>query len=185
MTPRDEAERLVDERLPDRLRDHSRRVATLAAEFAARWSADPEEAYLAGLLHDYCRGLTPEEVLARAEAAGLAVGELERARPRPLLHAPLAAVELRRFGFSEACLRAVATHTVGGAGMDPLQKSVYLADAIEPGRSYPGVEELRGLAANSLDEALRALVRATIVDLVERRRSIHPGTIALYNELHG
>jgi predicted HD superfamily hydrolase involved in NAD metabolism len=185
VTLRDEAERLIDERLPERLRGHSRRVAAMASEFAVRWGADAQEAYLAGLVHDYCRSLTPEEVLARAEAAGLAVSDLERARPRQLLHAPLAAVELVPLGFSEACLRAVATHTVGGARMDPLQKSVYLADAIEPGRSYPGVEELRGLAANSLDEALRSLVCVTIVDLVERRRSIHPAMIALYNELYG
>jgi HD superfamily phosphohydrolase YqeK len=69
--------------------------------------------------------------------------------------------------------------------MDPLQKCVYLADAIEPGRNYPGVEELRGLAANSLDDALRSLARLTIIDLVERRRPVHPATVALYNELHG
>ncbi len=185
MTPREQADRLVDERLPERLRDHSRRVAVLAAELATRWGADPDEAYLAGLLHDYCRGLSSEEVLERARAAGLAISDLERARPRQLLHARLAAAELAAFGFSDACLRAVATHTVGAARMDPLQKSVYLADAIEPGRSYLGVEELRGLAANSLDEALRSLVRTTIVDLVERERSIHPATVALYNELYG
>jgi predicted HD superfamily hydrolase involved in NAD metabolism len=185
VTPRDRAERLVGERLTERRLGHARRVAALAAELAARWGADPDEAYVAGLLHDYCHGLSPQEVLARAEAAGLAVSDLARAGPRQLLHARLAAVELARFGFSDACLRAVATHTVGGAHMDPLQKSVYLADAVEPGRSYPGVEELRGLAANSPDEALRSLVRTTIVDLVERRWTIHPATIALYNELHG
>ncbi len=32
-------------------------------------------------LHDYCRDLSPEEPLAQAEAAGLAVGPLARARP--------------------------------------------------------------------------------------------------------
>lgn len=184
MTP-DEAERLVEGRLPPRLLGHSRRVAGTAAGLAARWGADPEQARLAGLLHDYCRDLSPEETLAQAEAAGLAVGPLERARPRQLLHAPLAAAQLEESGLSESCLRAIATHTVGGAGMDPLQKCVYLADAIEPGRNYPGVEELRGLAANSLDDALRSLVRLTIVDLVERRRPVHPATMALYNELHG
>ena len=184
MTP-DDALGLIEARLPARLLSHSRRVAVTAAQLAGLWGADSEAARLAGLLHDYCRHLSPEETLAQAGAAGLAIGPLERARPRQLLHAPLAAAQLAEVGLSEACLRAIATHTVGGAGMDPLQKCVYLADAIEPGRDYPGVEELRSLAANSLDEALRVLVRLTIVDLVERRRPVHPATIALYNELHG
>ncbi|HJW75035.1 MAG TPA: HD domain-containing protein, partial [Thermoleophilia bacterium] len=112
-------------------------------------------------------------------------GPLERARPRRLLHAPLAAAQLTGLGFSDACLRAVATHTVGGDGMDPLQKSVYLADAIEPGRTYAGVQDLRELAANSLDVALRSLVRMTIIDLVGHGLTVHPATIELYNELHG
>ncbi len=184
MTLRD-AEVLIEGRLPPRLLAHSRRVADTAAELAKAWGADPEAARLAGLLHDYCRDLSSEETLAQAEAAGLAIGPLERARPRQLLHAPLAAAQLAERGLSEACLRAIATHTVGGGGMDPLQKCVYLADAIEPGRDYPGVEEHRGLAANSLDDALRSLVRLTIVDLVERQRPLHPATVALYNELHG
>jgi predicted HD superfamily hydrolase involved in NAD metabolism len=185
VTARCEAERLIVERLSSRVVSHSRGVAETAAELAARWDADPEEAYVAGLLHDYCRSLSHEETLAQAEAAGLAVSPIERARPRRLLHARLAAVQLEGLGFSEACLRAVETHTVGGAGMDPLQKSVYLADAIEPGRSYTGVQELRELAANSLDVALRSLVRMTLFDLVGRGLPVHPGTIELYNELHG
>jgi len=185
VTLRDDAERLIEGRLSPPLLAHSRGVADTAAEFAPRWGADAEEARLAGLLHDYCRGLSAEETLAQAEAAGLAIGPLERARPRRFLHAPLAAARLQGHGFSAACLRAIATHTVGGAGMDPLQKCVYLADAIEPGRDYPVVEELRGLAANSLDDALRSLVRLTIIDLVERRVPVHPATIALHNELHG
>lgn len=185
MTLRVQAERLIEARLSPRLLTHSRSVAEGAAELAVRWGADPEEAYVAGLLHDYCRGLSHEETLAQAAAAGLAVSPLERARPRRLLHAPLAAAQLVGLGFSAACLRAIATHTVGGAGMDPLQKSVYLADAIEPGRSYAGVQELRDLAANSLDVALKSLVRMTIFDLVSHGVPVHPATIELYNELHG
>ncbi|HJW75848.1 MAG TPA: HD domain-containing protein, partial [Thermoleophilia bacterium] len=69
-----EAERLIEERLSPRLLAHSRGVAEVAAELAVRWGADAEEARLAGLLHDYCRGLSHEETLAQAEAAGLAFG---------------------------------------------------------------------------------------------------------------
>jgi predicted HD superfamily hydrolase involved in NAD metabolism len=185
VTALEEAQALVAERLSPKLLGHSQRVAETAAELAVRWGADPDEARLAGLLHDYCRALSAEEALAQAEAAGLEIGPLERGRPLQLLHARLAAAQLAGRGFGPACLRAVATHTMGGPGMDTLQKCVYLADAIEPGRRYPGVEELRSLAANSLDDALRSLVRLTIVDLVERRRPVHPSTIALYNELHG
>ena len=43
-------------------------------------------------------------------------------------------------------LDAVSYHTTGRSGMTTLEKIVFLADAIEPGRDYPGVEAIRDAA---------------------------------------
>ena len=50
-------------------------------------------------------------------------------------------------------INAVSFHTTGRAGMSTLEKVVYLADAIEPNRVYPGVDELRREADEDLDKA--------------------------------
>ena len=37
-------------------------------------------------------------------------------------------------------LNAIHYHTTGRAGMSNLEKIIYVADMIEPGRNFPGVE---------------------------------------------
>ena len=47
-----------------------------------------------------------------------------------------------------------AYHTSGRPGMTLLEKIIYLADYIEPGRHFPGVDEVREMAKGTLDKAL-------------------------------
>ncbi len=52
----------------------------------------------------------------------------------------------RDFGITDReLLDAVSYHTTGRAGMTLLEKIIFIADAVEPGRDYPGVEEIREL----------------------------------------
>ena len=66
--------------------------------------------------------------------------------------------------------------------MNTLERCVYLADAIEPGRSYEGVDELRLLARRSLSQGVAWSAGRTLSRLVQRARPVHPDTLALYNE---
>jgi HD superfamily phosphohydrolase YqeK len=68
--------------------------------------------------------------------------------------------------------------------MSVLERCLYLADLCEPGRDLEGLEEVRALARTSLDDALAAAVRHSMLHLVQRRRAIMPETLDLYNELH-
>jgi len=177
-----EAQALAASRLGRRRLEHSRRVAELAARYAGRFGASPDEALVAGWLHDLCRDLSEEEVLAAATRLGVPVGTLERGHPVGLLHAPVAAAELRAAGLEERVARAVELHTVGGPGMDTLAKCLYLADFCEPERDFDGLGKVRRLAETSLDEAVAAAARLTLVEVIERERGVHPGALDLYNE---
>ena len=60
----------------------------------------------------------------------------------------------RDFGIRDRdIINAVSYHTTGRAGMSLLEKVIFIADAIEPGRDYPGVDDLRRLAYVDLDKA--------------------------------
>jgi len=172
----------MEKRVSPSLLAHCSGVAATASDLARRWGASAADAAIAGWLHDYCKELGADVLLADARRLDVAVGPLEERRPVQLLHAPVAAAELARLGVSEVCCAAVRRHTVGGAGMNTLERCVYLADAIEPGRSYDGVDELRRLSTESLPEAVAWSARRTLRRLVERRRPVHPDTLALYNE---
>lgn len=184
MIDRAQAERLIAERLSERRREHSRRVAAEAVELARRFGGVPEAAEIAGLLHDYCRELTDAETLAAAARYGLEVGPVEARRPKKVLHGPVAAAELGAAGLDAAIAGAIARHTTGGPGMTVLEKCLYLADFCEPARGFPGLDEVRALALTSLDAAVAAAARISLLDLISRGRGVVPEALALYNETH-
>jgi HD superfamily phosphohydrolase YqeK len=68
--------------------------------------------------------------------------------------------------------------------MSDLDKVIYLADFCEPDRTFPGVDEVRALARDSLDAALAVANRLSLLDLITRGRGVVPDALALYNESH-
>ena len=104
-----------------------------------------------------------------------------------LLHALLGAELVREeLGIEdEQVLRAVACHTTGEAAMTTLDKVVYLADVIEPGRRFPGVERLRELAWRDLDAAVLAALRGSVADLVRTGRKVDRRTLEAIASLEG
>ena len=181
-----EARRLLREReLSAALVVHSEGVAATARELCLRWGGDADHAEIAGLLHDVCRELGRKEVLRRARIHGLGVGVLEEAYPVQLLHGPLAAAELAARDVPQEALEAIARHTVGGPGLTLVERCVFVADAIEPQRTYVGVDEARRLARVSLDRALSLVVARDIERLRAKARPVHPEMSALWEELGG
>ena len=61
--------------------------------------------------------------------------------------------------------------------MSLLEKVVFLADYIEPGRTHPGVERVREAARHDLDRAALLALDQTIVYLVERGELIAPDAV--------
>lgn len=177
-----EAQARAAGRLGRRRLEHSRRVAGLCAHYAGLYGAAPDEALVVGWLHDIWRDATSAEILGAAERYGVPVGPLERAHPVGLLHAPVAAAELRAAGLPERLAQAIGLHTVGAAGMDVLGKCLYLADFCEPARSFDGLDDVRRLGEVSLEGAVAAAARLTLLDVILRERGVHPGALELYNE---
>ena len=169
---------------PSRFR-HSLGVAETAVKLAKRFGADEERARVAGLLHDCAREFRNEDMVKEAEKRGIAIGEVERSMPL-LLHADLGAVRVRElYGVEDAAIsQAIARHTVGGPAMTVLDKIIWYADMIEPGRDFPGVDKLRELGGTaSLDAMLLAGLSHSIVFVVEKGHLIHPATVLARNEI--
>ncbi|MBC7266513.1 MAG: bis(5'-nucleosyl)-tetraphosphatase (symmetrical) YqeK [Anaerosomatales bacterium] len=173
----------VRERLSAESAAHSERVAVMAKRIAEAYALDAEEAYLGGLLHDWARDMSGEDLLREARLLGLPVTEVDERVPY-LLHAPVGARLLRREfpGLSEAVLESIATHTCGAPRMSELAMAVFVADSIEPGRTHASASVLRA-AVGALP--LRELFVRTYADglrhLVETRRPMHPQTLKTWN----
>jgi predicted HD superfamily hydrolase involved in NAD metabolism len=172
---------LVASRLPAELADHSERVAQAAAALARRFGVDEGPAELAGLLHDYARGESDERLLALAEELDIPMSPFEREHPY-LLHARVGAALVRQDlpGVGEAVLSAIEVHTVGGLPMSDLDRVVFVADMIEPGRDFPGVEDLRTVCAvNTLAESFRVAYGRTVRHVLDCGKPLHPVSTAV------
>ena len=164
---------------------HCKRVAATAAALAVVYGVDADSARLAGLLHDWNREMSAADLLGEAERAGLEVTEADRSNPY-LLHARTGALAAREAlpGLPDDVVQAISRHTVGAAGMTPLDMVVYLADMIEPHRDFAGVEELRdAVGVVPLAELFALGYQHSMRHLVDSRRRIHPETVAVWNDL--
>lgn len=163
---------------------HTLQVAESAKALAQKYGADPEKAYTAGILHDIMKDSPKEEQLNIIEKSGIILTCVEKAN-RKLWHSIAGAAYLREeLGISDRDIfNAVCHHTTGRAGMSVLEKVIYTADYISPDRTYSGVEEMRRLAAESLEDAMLFALEFCIKKLAETGQAIHPNSVECYNEL--
>jgi predicted HD superfamily hydrolase involved in NAD metabolism len=168
----------------ERRLNHSLEVSATAVLLAKDFGCDPERAALAGLVHDCARDLDGDVLLKLAGDYGLYVSSVERQCPL-LLHGPVGAALCRdRFGIAEReVLRAVALHTNGSPDMGLLDKVVYIADKIEPGRRYDGVTALREAAKKGPDEGMIACLAHFMYYLINKGEVIHPDMVNTWNIL--
>lgn len=176
----------VGERLSGHRLEHVRGVASTARALAVRYGVDPFEAEAAGLLHDWDKRLTPDELWGKAVEHGVDLHgfEVGDALLVPLLHGWTAAASLPAL-FPElpvAVFRAVERHTVGSLGMSPLDMVVFVADMVEPTRTGDGAERLRALVGEvALDALFAACARRSIAYVLETGRPVYPGAVEVWN----
>lgn len=180
---RDTALKLVKNQLTEHRYQHTLGVMETAITLAKKYGADEKKAETAAIFHDYAKFRPKEEMQEIILMQGFPEDLLEF--NAELWHAPAGAyLAMTEAGITDPeILAAIRYHTSGRPGMTLLEKIIYLADYIEPGRHFPGVEEVRALAKENLDTALIKSVQNTILFLVKRGQSVYPETFHTYNDL--
>jgi predicted HD superfamily hydrolase involved in NAD metabolism len=180
---RNEALRVVKEQLTEHRYEHTIGVMETAVVLAKRFHVDQKKAELAAIFHDYAKFRPKEEMRSWIIKEKLPDELLEH--NIELWHAPVGALLVEKeVGISDPdILNAIRYHTSGRRGMTTLEKVIYLADYIEPGRKFPGVDEVRELAKQDLDLALIKALQNTIIFLMKKNSPIYPDTFHTYNDL--
>jgi predicted HD superfamily hydrolase involved in NAD metabolism len=142
---------------PKRYR-HILRVCNTGLHLASRLGADEKKVELACLLHDIAREWPEESLVKKAQAVGEEVSVEELARPI-LLHGRVAAILAQeKFSvYDPEILEALRYHTLGKAGMQQTGRILYVADYLEPGRSYTTEGFRQKVASVSLPEMILAI----------------------------
>lgn len=157
-------------------------VEKTAIELAKRFGGDIEQAALAGLTHDYAKERPDEEfeLVIYRDGYDLNLLKYGNAIWHGIIGADFVERELKIT--DQAVLQAIRLHTTGAAQMTLLDKILYVADYIEPGRDFSGVEEARKLAEVDLDAAVAFETKHTLAHLLENEQLIYPKTLETYNQ---
>ncbi len=163
---------------------HTGGVAASARMLAEKYGGDPDQAYLAGWLHDSAKEMKLPEMQKWVSEKGFTIDPYMLGS-RALLHGPAGAAYAElHFGIhDQAILDAVFYHTTGNTHMTLLEKIVFLADYIEPSRDFPGVEALRKEAKKDLNQAVLLAYDSTIRHLIDDGEYIYDLTFEGRNAL--
>lgn len=180
---REKALSLVKEQITEHRYIHTLGVTETAIWLAEKYGADVKKAELAAILHDYAKFRPKDEMAAIIKQQNMDPQLLTF--HSELWHAPVGAYLVQKEAGveDEEVLSAIRCHTSGRIGMTLLEKIIYVADYIEPGRHFPGVEEVRELAEDDLDAALIQALKNTIQFLMKRNQPVYPDTFYTYNDL--
>ena len=169
---------------PKRL-EHSINVAKCAIKLSEIYGYDKEKAYLAGLVHDCAKYFTKEQIDSYVEKYNIELDPLE-VDNIALSHSIIGSFAIQDvFNIQDMdIINAVRYHTTGRENMSTLEKIIFMADMIEEGRNFPGVDELRKLSFNGqLDKALITSLNNTIKFVIENNQLIHPRSVSARNYL--
>lgn len=163
--------------------EHTLGVEYTAAALAMRYGANVQDAVLAGLLHDCAKCLSNEKLLKICDKQEIPVTETERELPF-LLHGKVGGfLAEKKYGIrNQDVINAILYHTMGREDMSLLEKIVFVADYIEPGRNRaPHLGELRELAFQDLDKALLRVLEGTLSHLKSNGWTIDSRTVETWN----
>ena len=147
--------------------EHSLSVSYTCMALAMRYGYDIGRAEMAGLLHDCAKRYGDSELIVKCQKHGIKLTEGEKKAPA-VIHATYGAwMAEHKFGIQDPeILSAIRCHTTGKPRMGMLDKILYIADYIEPGRKQnQDLSLIRRLAYQDLDSAMEKILADTLTYL--------------------
>ena len=162
--------------------EHTKGVMYTAASLAMAHGYSIDASMIAGLLHDCAKCIPNAEKLELCKKHHILVTAAEEENPS-LLHAKLGALLAEKeYDITEPeILHAIKVHTTGQPDMSVLDKIIFIADYIEPGRDKaPNLDKVRKTAFQDLNVCMAQILHDTLIYLKQGHGSIDPTTELTY-----
>ncbi len=160
---------LKNELKPSRYR-HTLGVAYTAIALAMRYEVSLEDAELAGLLHDCAKCMSDDELIRLCQEYNIILSDAEIKNPS-LIHAKAGVqVAINDYNVTDTnILNAICYHTTGRTDMTMLEKIIFTADYIEPGRTkQKRLSEVRKMAFIDIDACIYMISTDTLAYLTDK-----------------
>ena len=164
--------------ISNKRRDHIVRVVALLDRWSSRMALSEAEQQSwrdAGLWHDALRD---------ADETTLRQLTNDHERPFGLLHGPAAAIRREAEGEQRRdVLDAIRYHTIGYAGWSAVGRALYMADFLEPGRTFMQADRafLADRVPDAFDDVFRQVVRLRLEWAIREGKGLAAETVAMWN----
>ncbi|MBR4669842.1 HD domain-containing protein [Butyrivibrio sp. X503] len=172
---------LEGELKPERF-THTLGVAYTATSMAMVFDADIDKALIAGLLHDCAKCMSHDDQIKLCKKNNIELSDIEK-KNHSLLHAKVGMYLARtKYDvYDTEILNAIRWHTTGKEDMSLLEKIIYIADFIEPGRKpLEGMDIIRKEAFTDLDKCLAHILHDSVIYLQTIGKEIDNSTMDAY-----
>lgn len=160
---------------------HCINVMKMSEKLAIKYNIDIEKTKKTALMHDLAKEFSKEDKLQYVIENKLKIDEVERSIIE-ILHGKISAdICKKKYGFDDEMCSAIEFHTTGKADMTMLEKIIFIADKIEETRKYEGVEKIRELAFEDLDEAILQNINFTLMKNLENNNLISEKSLQTRN----
>lgn len=164
---------------------HTLGVVEMSEKLAKIYNADIEKCKVAALLHDICKEMDMEYIKNICKNNFMNELSEEDLENNEILHGFAGACYVKtELGINDKeILNAIKYHTVGAKNMTLVEKIVYIADAIEYGRNYPSVVEIREETFKNLDKGILMEIEHKEKYLKSIGKKSHPNTDKFKKEI--
>ena len=174
-------EKVVKEKVSLKRFKHIMGVVEMATRLAKLNNADIEKCQIGSLLHDIAKEMDIDwmkKVCRENYMNDLTEEDLEN---NEILHGFVGAYYVNKeFGIEDSeVLNAIKYHTIGSKDMTLVEKIIYIADAIEYGRNYPSVIEIREVTLKNLNKGILMEIEHKEKYLESIGKKSHPNTSQL------
>lgn len=153
---------------------HTANVAVCALKKVKELGLSYEKTLTAALLHDCAKYKDKKDYKDFV---------LPEGAPEPVEHAFLGAyLAQKEAGINDGeVLDAIRWHTSGRPGMSTLSKLIFVADMVEKGRDYEGVERLRELYNGDFELCFKECLKEEVLHLINKKSPIYAETLKAYD----
>jgi len=165
----------LKEVLPEKRLKHTANVVVTALKRAKELNLDEKKVALATTLHDFAKYIDPKTVEGFS---------LDEDVPPPVIHSFLGAFIAEKYFMieDEDVINAIRYHTSGRPNMSTLEKLVFVADMVEEGRNYEGVEKLRkSYEEDDFEECFKKCLEEEMLHLINKKQNIYHLTLEAYD----
>ena len=164
---------------------HTLGVVEMSEKLAKMYNADIEKCKVAALLHDICKEMDMEYIKNICKNNFMNELSEEDLENNEILHGFAGAYYVKsELGVNDKeTLNAIKYHTVGAKNMTLVERIVYIADAIEYGRNYPSVAEIREETFKNLDKGILMEIEHKEKYLESIGKKSHPNTYKFKKEI--